>query len=157
MVSLLVIVSPAPGNYKRFFLSLQATRNDPLRVDPWHRHFNADRPEGTLLLVGDAAVFDLDVPIFYSTCFDETPLRRVALLELESESATSREIRRRFAEAGVSHVLVHWGEIARYRATYGFDPWVRPALFDNLVAEGVLVPLPTIDEHPARAYRVLPP
>ncbi len=195
MVNLLVIVSPAPGNYKRFFLSLQSTRSDPLRVSPWHRHFNAHRPEGTLLLVGDAAVFDLDVPILYSTCFDETPLRRLASLESETESlsekgdrhpgsricikhepqymgasprfradspsepalASSREIRRRFAEAGVSHVLVHWGEIARYRATYGFDSWVQPALFDNLVASGVLVPLPTIDEYPARAYRVLRP
>ncbi len=151
LACLLVIVSPAPGNYKRFFLSLQATRTDPLRVSAWHRHFNAHPPEGKLLLVGDAAVFDLDVPILYSTCFDETPLRRLPPFE------SAREIRRCFAEAGVSHVLVHWGEIARYRATYGFDAWVRPSLFDDLVASGVLVPLPAINEYPVRAYRVLPP
>ncbi|MDZ7616635.1 MAG: hypothetical protein U1E05_06505 [Patescibacteria group bacterium] len=151
LVNLLVIVAPAPGNYKRFFVPLQAARTDPLRVSAWHRRFNAHRPEGTLLLVGDAAVFDLEASILYSTCFDETPLRRLA------HGGTPEEIRRRFAEAGVSHVLVHWGEIARYRATYGFDPWVQPAILDGLVANGVLVPLPVLEDHPAQAYRGLPP
>ncbi len=149
LASLLVAVSPAPGNYKRFFLPLARARTDPLRVNPWHLHFNAQPPEGNLLLVGDAAVFDLDMPILYSTCFDETPLRRLA------GDGSAAEIRRRLAEAGISHVLVHWGEIGRYRATYGFDPWVQPERFEELVEQGVLTPLPPIEEHPARAYRVV--
>jgi hypothetical protein len=151
LASLLVAASPAPGKYQRFFLPLQRARTDPLRVDAWHRHFNAHPPEGVLLLVGDAAVFDLDVPILYSTCFDATPLRILA------GAASPEERRRRLAEAGVSHVLVHWGEIARYRATYGFDPWVQPALFDELAAQEVLLPLPPIENHSARAYRAVPP
>lgn len=151
LASLLVAASPAPGKYQRFFLPLHRARTDPLRVDAWHRHFNAHPPEGVLLLVGDAAVFDLDVPILYSTCFDATPLRILA------GAASPEERRRRLAEAGVSHVLVHWGEIARYRATYGFDPWVQPSLFDELVAQEVLLPLPPIEDHSAHAYRAVPP
>ncbi len=149
LANLLVIVSPAPGNYKRFFLPLETARNDPLRVRPWHRYFNTHPPEGKLLLIGDAAVFDLAAPILYSTCFNETPLRR--LVELGSPT----EIRRRLAHANVSHILVDWGEIERYRATYGFDPWVQPAVFETLVEKGVLAPLPAIDDQAVHVYRVL--
>ncbi len=149
LTNLLVVVAPAPGHYKRFFLPLERARTDPLRVNAWHRHFNANPPDGAVLLVGDAAVFDLDVPILYSTCFDQTPLRRLV------GTGSPEEMRRRFAAAGVSHVLVHWGEIARYRATYGFDPWIQPALFEALVAQNVLAPLASTPESQIRTYEVV--
>ena len=54
----------------------------------------------------------------------------------------------------VSYVYVDWGEIARYRRTYGFTNFVEPQVFDRLVAEGILEPLPAIEGHEGRGYRV---
>jgi hypothetical protein len=41
---------------------------------------------------------------------------------------------------GVTHVLVNWGEILRYRlpGSYGYAEFVQPVRFDRLVERGVL-------------------
>jgi hypothetical protein len=95
-------------------------------------------------------VFDLEVPIVYSTCFDDSKFERWV------KGRTADEIRATFAREGITHVYVHWGEIARYRSpgNYGFTNFVQPAVFDRLVGQGVLEPLPPIGEHPGRGYRV---
>ena len=38
----------------------------------------------------------------------------------------------------ISHVCVHWPEIFRYRATYGYSDYVQPAVFEELVQQGIL-------------------
>jgi hypothetical protein len=36
-----------------------------------------------------------------------------------------------------THILVHWGEVQRLSATYGFSPVITSALFDELNSVGV--------------------
>ena len=147
--NLLVGASPMIGD-NRYFVPLEQLRTDPARVDPWHRYFNTHVPQGKLLMVGDAQVFDLEVPIFYSTCFDDS------LFEQLVKGHTIDEIRTAFAAHDISHVYVHWGEINRYRSpgNYGFSEFVQPAVFQKLVEAGVLEPLLVIPDHPGCGYRV---
>jgi hypothetical protein len=144
-----------PGGYNRYFVSLDRMRRHPeeidSRVDPWHQFFNKRVQEGRLLLVGDARPFDLEMPVLYDTCFDDCLFERLA------RNRTPEEVRAALADQGISYVFVHWGEIERYRrpGNYGFTDFVRPEVFDRLVAARVLVPLPTIEGHPGRGYRVV--
>lgn len=84
-----------------------------------------------LLIVGDAAVVDYEMPIAYSTTFDTSPV--VELLTTDQP-----EIQTRFAESGFTHVLVAWGEIDRLRNTYGFDERINREAIEQLVSGGIL-------------------
>lgn len=147
--NLLVVVSVG-GGYNRYFVPLARLRSDPERLDAWHRYFNAHGSGGRVLLVGEAQVFDLQVPILYNTCFNECIFERLV------KGRTAEQVARAFAEQRISYVFVHWGEIARYNlpGNYGFTDFVEPRVFELLVAAGVLDPLVPIEGHPGRAYRV---
>ena len=100
-------------------------------------------------MVGEAQVFDLEVPVLYNAWVDDS------LFQSMVADRSSDEVKASLQTAEVTHVFVHWGEIARYRSTeYGRTDFVQPELFDRLVADGVLEPLPVIGGHPGRAYRV---
>lgn len=182
---------PAAGGYNRYFLPLETLRQDPQRVDAWHLWLNKHVQEGRVLLVGDAQPFDLEVPVLYATCFNDSPLEeilweaadRIEIPKNPNPSWESEDMKtpsrmlsadrlptywttREFAEAigagltqrKVEYIFVHWGEIARYRSpgNYGFSPLVQPELFDSCVRWGILVPLPPLENHPGRCYRVRP-
>jgi len=149
-LNFLMAASGGPGRSNRYFASLNRLREDPLLVDAWHRYFNSSAAEGRLLLVGDAEVFDLKMPIFYSTCFDDS------LFEQMVKGQTPETIRANLLSRGITHLFVHWGEIARYRNSgYGFTEFVHPAIFDQLVEQGLLKPLPIIEGHSGQGYEVL--
>jgi hypothetical protein len=141
----------AGGQANAWFVSLAQLRDAPEWIDPWHAYLNHHAWEGRVLLVGDAAVFDLKPSLLYNTCFDD------CLFEQMVKGKTPSEARAALAAAHVTYIYVDWAEIARYRHTYGFTDFVRPAVFDRLVAEGLLEALPPIDGHPGRAYRVKSP
>jgi 4-amino-4-deoxy-L-arabinose transferase-like glycosyltransferase len=145
-----LMVTSVAGGYTRYFVRLDRLREDPMRLDPWHRYFNTHARDGRVLVVGDAQVFDLEVPIVYSTCFDDSMFERWV------KGRTAEEVRATFAREGITHVYVQWGEIARYRSpgNYGFTDFVQPVVFERLVDQGVLEPLPAIEGHPGRGYRV---
>ena len=144
-----IVASSGPGGYNRYFVPLAQLRSAPERVDPWHRYFNAHVKEGRVLMVGEAQVFDVEVPILYNTCFDDS------IFEQLVKGRTAQQAANALAERGVSLVYVHWGEIARYRQSgYGFSEFVQPEVLDWLVREGVLDPLPAIEGHSGRAYWV---
>ncbi len=182
---------PAAGGYNRYFVPLERLRHDPERVDPWHLWFNRYVQEGRVLLVGDAQPFDLEVPVFYATCFNTSPLEDIlwqaaarmgfSLAFLDSpvfgdaEKVTdafsrsghppdrlgqqfTQTVKQLLAEREIKYIFVHWGEITRYRSpgNYGFTPLVEPELFEAGVRWGVLEPLPPIEDHPGRCYRVRP-
>lgn len=142
-----VAASPLIGD-NRFFVALDRLRVNPLRVDAWHRYFNAQVSDGRILMVGEAQVFDLEPPVIYDTCFDSSRFEQLV------KGRSPEEIRRALQSNGITHVYVHWGEIARYRATYGYTDFVQPDVFDRLVDQRILDPLPEIEGHPGRAYRV---
>ena len=103
-----------------------------------------------MLAVGDAAVFDLEPPVHYNTCFDDCIFQRLV------EGKTPEQVRTELLSRQIAYVYVDWGEIERYRSpgNYGFTDFVQPAVFDRLVAQGVLTPLEPIEGSAGRAYRV---
>ena len=144
----LLVAGSVGGGCSGALVRLERLRRDPDRLDPWHAYLNAHAAGGGVLLVGDAQPFDLDVPVVYSTCFDDSPLEQAV------KGRGPEEIRDGLARLGVTHVYVHWGEVERYRNTYGFTEFIQPEVFDALVAQGILAPLPPIGDHPGRGYRV---
>jgi hypothetical protein len=108
------------------------------------------RPGKSVLCIGEAAVFDLQVPVYYHTCFDD------CLLVEWMADKTAGERKRILHERQVGLVYVDWSAIERYRApgNYGFDPRFSRELLDELVAQQVLSP--PLDDAPPETYRVLP-
>ena len=136
--------------YNAWFVPLNFLRDDSRLIDPWHWYLDVRSTGGKVLAVGDAAVFDFHSPVFYSTCFDDCIFERLV------EGKTSAEVLEELRSREIEFVYVHWGEIARYRSkgNYGFTDFVRPEVFDRLVGDGVLEPLPPMEGHSGRAYRV---
>ncbi|MCI0359759.1 MAG: hypothetical protein L0211_14885 [Planctomycetaceae bacterium] len=126
----------------RWFVSLAQLRRDgpwpegtPLRVKPGHQFLNKHVPPGqSVLLVGDAQPFDLDVQAYYNTCFDGCLLCDWMLCK------TADERRQELASRHIAWVLVDWQELERYRSpgNYGYDPRFKPELLDELLSQGVL-------------------
>jgi hypothetical protein len=141
-----LVASADRGN--AWFIGLARLRHDLAWIDPWHEYFNTHETQGRLLTVGEAAVFDLKRPVLYNTCFDD------CIFEQLVQGKTAAKVRAELAARQITYVYVNWGEIARYRATYGFTDFVQPEVFARLVAEGVLEPLPPIKGHWGRGYRV---
>lgn len=148
-----LVIAGGPVADNRYLANLNALRVDPARVDPWHLYFNEHADDVTgLLLVGDAQPFDLEVPVTYNTVFDDSIFEQIA------KGRTHEQVRAALAERGISHILVAWSEIARYRSpgNYGITDFIQPRAFDDLVAAGVLEVLPPLANSSARAFRVLP-
>jgi hypothetical protein len=147
----LTITSRALGD-NRYLADYDRLRADPVRVNPWHRYLNEHAVAVTgVLLVGDAQPFDLEVPAIYNTTFDDS------LLEQMARGRTPERLRQQLIERGISHVYVDWSEVARYRSpgNYGITKFIDPALFERLVAAGVLAKLPPLADNPNELYRVL--
>jgi hypothetical protein len=101
--------------------------------------------EDRVLFVGEAAVFDADFPHVYNTVFDDSLFEKwfgepSSGASDEKPSRPADEIQATLAQQGVTHVLVNWLEVIRYRqpGSYGFTDFVHPSRFDELVADGVL-------------------
>ena len=131
-----------------WFVRLTRLRNAPGWIDPWHAYFNANLTEGRLLLVGDAAPFDLKPPVLYNTCFDDCILEQIV------KGRTAAEVRAMLASRRIAYVYVDWGEIDRYRKTYGYTDFVQPDVLERLVAWGVLERLPRLEQSQGEAFRV---
>lgn len=143
----LYVSGPAVGD-SRIAVDLRYLRRDDesassiSRLPPHVRWVNQHLDENDrLLVVGDAAVFDYEVPLAYSTTFDRSPL--VEIIE-RPQAEWGRALR----EAGFTHVLVHWGEIERLRSTYGFDNRITRELVDTMARAGVIdkIPVPFNEE-----------
>ncbi len=157
MISLLVfgagnlfVSATVAAGYPRYFVPLTRLREDPTRVDPWVLRLNRDHTVGRVLVVGQAAVFDFQMPILYNTCFDRE------WLEWLAKGRSPEEFRAELRRWGITHILVHWGEIARYRSpgNYGFSAFVTPQLFTLWESMGILEKLPEIPGYPIEVFRV---
>lgn len=89
-----------------------------------------------ILFVGEAQVFDAEFDLLYNTVFDDSLLELLTAQPLETatrqdesqawELLSEEEIQQNFEVAGVTHILVNWREILRYRTTYGYTNFVSP-------------------------------
>lgn len=123
------------------------------------RWLNEHTPaDSRVMIVGNGEVYDLDVPIDYSTVFDRSNFEELA------RGRTPEEVHRRLVEQAIGTILVDWEWIARYREpdNYGYPEFVQPEEFRRLVSAGVLEPIripQAMDEGeqpPFELYRVLP-
>ncbi len=71
LVCSFVTAAVPPCVYTRFFVPYAKLRTSPERLNPWHAYLN-EHVDGTLLLVGEAQVFDLEVPILYNAWLDDS-------------------------------------------------------------------------------------
>ncbi len=142
----------------RYLVRLEQLRDDPrlTTVSVAHRFLNEHvRPGGCVLIVGDAGVFNVRVPMLYSTCFDPCIFEQL----MRGRDAAQR--RAQLRERGVSHIYVDWAEIERYRqpGNYGFTDYVTPELLHGeLEAEQRLiraVPVPGLDPQRGEVFEVL--
>lgn len=116
----------------------------------WEKWYNEFPPEGKILLIGEAKAYNFEPPVVYNTCFDDT------LFDSILKDKTPEEARKALEEAGISDVLVHWGELGRFRSpgNYGYTSnFVQPEVFEELVKHGVLVPFEH-EREPERSIQV---
>lgn len=152
-----LITSPLLSD-NRYLVQLEQLRDDPRlsTTTVAHRFLNAHVPSGQrALLIGDAAVFPLRVPVLYSTCFDDSLLDDVL-------RCGDREGRRaKLAELNISHIYVNWAEIARYRqpGNYGFPASVTRELMHGELAlrQRLIRPVrvPELDPRVGEIFEVL--
>jgi len=143
-----LVASSVGSGDNAYFVALDRLREAPERIDAWHRYLNQHARDGRVLLVGDAQPFDLEMPVLYNTCFDDSVFEQLV------KGRGPEQIRSALVERGITHVYVNWDEIERYRRTYGFTDFVQPGVFGQLVADGILQPIHVIPEHRG-VYRVV--
>lgn len=156
------VCSPLIGD-SRFLTSLEALRSGAVAPieglsarEIAFRYLNVHVPPGSrVLLVGEAQPFDLRPDAIYNTCFDDCQLERL----IGGRSPSAR--RAAFHESRISHVLIHWAELDRYRApgNYGYPAFVtRSLVHDELVRDQQLLRRieVNIPAHIAELYEVVP-
>ncbi len=155
--NLLSSASPFVGD-NRWFVALERLRTDESKTDQDQSRVKAAirwlnehaKPDEAVLCVGEAAVFDLEMPVFYNTCFDD------CLLVNWTENKTAVERKEELRRRKIAYVYFDEAEIKRYRSdnNYGYDPRFDAGLFDELVRQGVLEP--PLPNAPPRIYPVAP-
>jgi len=101
-------------------------------------------PENSVtLLVGDAAVFEARRPVIYSTVFNSNVFEDLfAAPSSPGEPRSLRpaaELKAILKERGITHLLVNWNEVLRYRTTYGYTDFVTPEHVHQLAELGLAV------------------
>lgn len=135
------------GGFNAGRTDLRAAEN--LVVAPSQRWLNEEFASGRLpanfkvLCVGEAALFHAKFPYIYNTVFDrslfeECFAERMATGEFRLRSP--EESREWLHRRGITHVLVNWSEILRYRepGSYGYTDFAHPDTFAKLQAAGLL-------------------
>ncbi|MDA0808373.1 MAG: hypothetical protein O2945_15905 [Planctomycetota bacterium] len=100
--------------------------------------------DAKVLFVGEAQVFDARVPLVYNTVFDISIFEQWCSANepgvpvAEQKMKSTEEIRQRLKSEGITHILVNWQEVLRYRTTYGISEFLAPWRFRHLQREGIL-------------------
>jgi len=106
-----------------------ATHPDALNTHPINRLRENTK---TLLVADNSGLLYLRRPIVYATAFDESPLGKM----IRKAGGDPGQVNQALGEAGVTHVWVHWSELARLHNTYGHDPDVTEQTLSRLIATG---------------------
>ncbi|MFT4556517.1 MAG: ArnT family glycosyltransferase [Planctomycetales bacterium] len=100
--------------------------------------------DAKVLFVGEAQVFDVRVPLVYNTVFDISIFEQWCSANepdvpiAEQKMRSTKEIRERLKSEGITHILVNWKEVLRYKTTYGTSEFLAPWRFEHLQKEGIL-------------------
>jgi hypothetical protein len=100
--------------------------------------------DAKVLFVGEAQVFDVRVPLVYNTVFDISIFEQwcsanePGVPPADQKMKSADEIRERLRGEGITHILVNWQEILRYRTTYGMTEFLAPWRFGQLQQQGIL-------------------
>jgi hypothetical protein len=124
-------------------MDLEVARQTTIREDI--RFLNETLPkDAKVLMVGEAEVFDATFPVAYNTVFDSCLFEDWTTLPEDNQRPVAERrmlppaaIRERLRDEGITHVLINWGAVLRYRMTYGFTEYVAPGRFRQLADEGV--------------------
>ena len=145
--NLVFVTSPLPGD-NRFltsykFLQLDEPTDAPFSAERMHRahkYLNGQVAPGfAVLAVGEAQVFDFEMPVYYNTCFDD------CVFETMMKNRTREELLNAFREKRISHVFIFWYELDRYRSpgNYGYSDYVTPELVQReFVEQDILREIP---------------
>ncbi len=127
-------------------MDLTAARRLTIRSDI--QTINHDlSPDDRILMVGEAEVFDVRIPVAYNTVFDESLFEQWTADSGDNRRSSAerrlkqpRDILAELNRRHITHVYVNWLEILRYRrpGSYGYCDYVTPARFRQLVRSGVL-------------------
>lgn len=140
--------------YRPYFQSLAALRDDTLRVKTIIRALNSHREEVRMaLFVGEAEVFDSEVPTLYNTCFDDV------IWDEFIKDKDSKQVYDELVRRNISHIYVDWAEIDRYRqpGNYGFKSEISVSLFEKMIQEGNLALDVDRNAPLQHLYKVRPP
>ena len=124
-------------------MDMEKARTLPVRID--FKQLNLTLPDNArVLMIGEAEVFDAEFEVIYNTVFDvsifETWTRKTSETDPEFTMQSASEIAERFQRENVTHVVVNWSEILRYRrpGSYGYAEYIQPQRLNDLVMDGVL-------------------
>ncbi len=108
------------------------THPDALDTHPINR-----LPENskTLLVADNSGLLYLRRPFLYATAFDDAPLGKI-IRETGGIQDDPARVNQALRSAGVTHIWVHWSELARLHGTYGHDPDVTEQTLSRLIATG---------------------
>ncbi|GIW94210.1 MAG: hypothetical protein KatS3mg110_2251 [Pirellulaceae bacterium] len=162
LLNCLVVSTGALTGDNRMLVPLEKLRRDEpqlRRTHPAHLFLNDHvKKNETAVIEGDAQVFDLEVPIYYHTCWNPS------WWELWTKNKSLEEQRDLLRRHRVKYVFFHWSEIARYRqpGNYGFTDYItRRRIHDDFVRPGLLrfVPVPSgegwLDPRSGELYEVV--
>ena len=145
VASNLAFVSTDLAGSTRWTDDLDTLRDEvPAFANPPMAALDDALPEGAkVLMIGQAGAFSMRHEVAYNTVFDRETIATIALGPEPGTLRDAAAIRREFHRRRITHVYVDWSEIQRYRqpGNYGYDDFVTPALFESLVANGVLEPM----------------
>jgi hypothetical protein len=165
VANFIFMVAPRPQIAdNRYFVSLEQLRDDPRMTFPpgayapvAFRYLDEHVPAGArALVVGNAAVFPLQVPVLYNTCFDDCTFENLF------RDRTAQQRRTLLAELGISHIYIDWAELERYRqpGNYGYSPYAtRELVHGELVAQQQLlrpVSVPGLEPELGELFEVVP-
>ena len=143
LFNLTIVTSPLGGN-NSYLMEMASLRE--LTKTPCIAFVESLKlaPTDKILFVGEAEMFDATFPYEYNTVFDHSIFERdcsaaqPGVLAAEQPLRPANEILDAWHARGITHVVVNWSEILRYRTTYKYTDFDHPARFKALVDAGVL-------------------
>lgn len=122
------------SGYNAYLIDYDVAR-EQVKPDSLRIAENAMKPGDRVLFVGEAMVFDADYDYRYNTVFDHSLLEKWTSRKLgknEWELLSEQEINDKFRQEGITHILVNWNEVLRYRTTYGYTDFLSPSRLQEL-------------------------